>query len=479
MRFDWAARQADHEFALFSWIRRSVARRVAVVATLVAAASSAVVGLIVVGVVLRDAAGWVRRDILLVAVLGGAGTVAAVAVATVVIVNRLLAATLRSLTDSLHLAERGQWMVTARSDRTDEIGDLSRAFDRLCKAVTDLSVDVIDKGRELAWTQRELKLADALKLLFELTQTLSTEADSQALLAAIADKVAPAMGLDTMAILLADERGNLVVRSTAGLPADVLGVIFGRDDKLSGVVAATGEPIVIPDTARDPRYSHFQGHHLKDGAFACVPMKLHGRVTGVFNVLRTDAFSDADLGLLASLASYTALALAHDQQSQRLRALATTDDLTGVANRRLLSERAAADLERMRRAKKPMAVLMVDLDHFKRVNDEFGHKRGDQVLHAIAQTLLHHVRRIDTVARYGGEEFVVLLPDTAREHALVVADKLRTVAEEHVHDGLTVTLSIGVAMFPEDGAGEEALIEAADRALLRAKREGRNRVVAA
>jgi diguanylate cyclase (GGDEF)-like protein len=464
---------------LLSWIRRSVARRVAVVATIVAAASSAVVGMIVVGVVLRDASGWVRRDILLVAVLGGAGTVAAVAIATVVIVNRLLTASLKNLTDSLRHAEKGQWMVTARSDRTDEIGELSRAFDRLCQAVTDLSVDVIDKGRELQRNRRELELADALKLLFELTQALSTEADGQALLKAIPDRVAPAMGLDTMAILLLGEDGNLVVRAAAGLPEEVLGVSFGKDDRLSRVVAATGEPIVIADTARDPRYSHFQGHHLKDGALACVPMKLHGRVTGVFNLLRREPFTEADLGLLTSLASYTALALAHGAASQQLRAMATTDELTGVANRRLLAERAATELERMRRLKKPMAVLMLDLDHFKRVNDEHGHKAGDQMLYAVAQTLLHHVRRIDTVARYGGEEFVILLPDTNREHGLLVADKLRAAVGELVHDNLAVTISIGVAVYPEDGEAEGPLVEAADRALLRAKRGGRNRVVAA
>src|SRR5262249_9821149 len=120
---------------LLSWIRRSVARRVAIVAAIVAAASSAVVGMIVVVLVLRDASGAVRRDMLLVALAGGAGPVAAVAIATVVIVNRLLASALKNLTDSLRLAENGQWLITARSDRTDEIGDLSRAFDRLCKAV--------------------------------------------------------------------------------------------------------------------------------------------------------------------------------------------------------------------------------------------------------------------------------------------------------------------------------------------------------
>src|SRR5262249_20789964 len=225
---------------------------------------------------------------------------------------------------------------------------------------------------------------------------------------------------------------------------DVLGVSFGRDDELSGVAAATGAPIVIADTARDRRYSHFRGRHPQDGAFACVPMVLHGRVTGVFNVLRREPFAEAGLGLLTSLASYTALALAHGNATQKLRAAARTDELTGVANRRLLGERVAAELARMRRTGKPLAVLMLDLDHFKRVNDELGHKRGDRVLHAVAQALLHNVRRIDTVARYGGEEFVILLPDTTREHALVVADKLRATAAELVHEGLTVTISIGL-----------------------------------
>jgi diguanylate cyclase (GGDEF)-like protein len=465
---------------LFAWIRRSVARRVAFVAASVAALCAAVVGLIIVGFVMRDAAGHLRREMVLVAVAGGAGTVAAVTVATVLVVNRLLATTLTALTGSVRQAEKGQWMVTVRSDRSDEIGELSRAFGRMCQAVTDLSVDVIDKGRELAWNQRELKLADALKLLFELTQTLSAEAEGAALLEAIPQKVAPAMGLGAMAIVLHDKVEDVLrVRSVYGLPSETVGVTFSRDDELTGAAARTGEAVVIADTARDPRYSHFQGTYRKDGAFACVPMVLHGRTVGVFNVLREEPFTEADLGLLMSLASYTALALAHEDATEKLRSLATTDALTGVANRRLLSHRVGDELARVRRQQKPLGVLMLDLDHFKRINDELGHKKGDQVLYKVAHALLANVRRIDTVARYGGEEFVILLPDTTREHALLVAEKLRVAIGDLDHGGPKVTISIGVAASPDQGDGEEALFEAADRAMLEAKRGGRNRVVPA
>jgi diguanylate cyclase (GGDEF)-like protein len=411
-----------------------------------------------------------------------------VAVGTVVIVNRVLATNLRDLTDAIRLAEKGKWLPTMKESkqREDEIGELSRSFDRLCATVTDLSVAVIDHSRELAWTKGELRLKEALSLLFEVTQTISAETELELILRMIPKRVAPALGFEEMAILLFDEhRQEFVVRATFGIPEEaVAGVTFPREDPICGAVADTGEPLVIPDTVRDSRYSHFKGKHPQDGAFACVPMKVPGRLVGMFNVLRpgSGSITDADLRLLNAIASYTALALVHLEMNLRLRDLSITDELTGVSNRRLLLERGAREIERARRTGHALAALMVDLDHFKKINDEFGHLRGDEVLRRVAGTLVSNVRRLDTVARYGGEEFVVLLPDSERAQALMVAEKLRAaVAGLEITPPLTI--SIGVAMFPEDAGmtatpdDTQALIDAADRALFRAKRSGRNRVV--
>jgi diguanylate cyclase (GGDEF)-like protein len=465
-----------------------VARRVAFSAAAVTAAAATVVGLGVVVLLLGDQPAAVRNGMIVVAILGGATTVLSVAVGTVLIVNGLLSNQLKQLTAAIRLAEKGKWLPITRAAgpelRDDEIGEVMRAFDRLCVTVTDLSVAAIDSARELAWTRHELRLKEALSLLFELTQTLG-EGDLATILDAIPAKVAPALGFERVAILLYDEDHNeFAVRATYGFaPGEIDGVRFPRDDVIAGAAADTGEPVVIPDTARDTRYSHFKGRHLGDGAFACIPMKVRGRLVGLFDVLRPErgAIGVDDLRLLTSLTSYTALAIAHLGATQRLRDLSITDELTGVHNRRYLLEKVDREIERVRRTGQPLAALMIDIDHFKRINDDLGHLEGDEVLRLLAGTLVGDVRRLDTVARYGGEEFVVLLPDTSRSQALLVAEKLRnSVAAMSVHDR-RLTISIGVAVFPDDvpdGAGEPALIDAADRALLRAKRAGRNRVIA-
>jgi diguanylate cyclase (GGDEF)-like protein len=464
-----------------------VARRVALQAAALAAVASAVVGLVIVQVLLRDDAD--RQRIMWVAVAGGAATVICVALGTVAIVNRVLVRSLRDLTTALGSAEKGQWIHVPKTTRADEIGDLLRAFDRLSSQVTDLSVAVIDSDRELAWTRRELRLKEALALLFETTQSINEQVDLEAIIHGIPAKVGPALGFDEMAILLYDEaRREFVVRATYGFPEGegVEGVSFARDDVIAGKVADTGEPLVIANTATDPRYSHFKGRHPQDGAFACVPMRLHKRLIGMFNVLRpgTGSIGDGDVRLLTSLASYTALAIAHAESTVRLRDLTVTDELTGVANRRALMMRADQEIERARRGAQPLAALMVDLDHFKSVNDELGHLAGDEVLKAVAATLATGLRTTDVLARWGGEEFVVLLPETARAAAMVVGEKLRAAVAAARPGGATMTISVGCAVYPDDlrpDAGrpgaDQALVDAADHALLHAKRSGRDRVV--
>jgi diguanylate cyclase (GGDEF)-like protein/PAS domain S-box-containing protein len=164
----------------------------------------------------------------------------------------------------------------------------------------------------------------------------------------------------------------------------------------------------------------------------------------------------------------------------RLRRLSTTDGLTGLFNRRHLDETLATEMERALRYNSPLSIMMFDVDHFKRFNDEHGHDQGDRVLQALAQSLQEHVRKVDMPCRYGGEEFLAILPGTDQAGAIIVAERLRHSIEQMTVDGLRVTISVGVATIPAlDVRRPEALIEAADRALYRAKRAGRNQVIAA
>jgi diguanylate cyclase (GGDEF)-like protein len=163
-----------------------------------------------------------------------------------------------------------------------------------------------------------------------------------------------------------------------------------------------------------------------------------------------------------------------------LRELAATDMLTGLPNRRHFLARLEEEHARLRRFDAQAAVLMLDLDFFKRVNDSYGHASGDEVLRRFAQLIREEIRQIDTAGRFGGEEFAIILPGAAPAAALEFAERLRRKLAETVieHDGevIRVTVSIGVSPMSRDDDSTEAVLERADRALYRAKDAGRNRV---
>jgi diguanylate cyclase (GGDEF)-like protein len=170
----------------------------------------------------------------------------------------------------------------------------------------------------------------------------------------------------------------------------------------------------------------------------------------------------------------------HDELVRRLSRAAETDPLTGLLNRRGFNDRLAAELERARRAGRPVGVLVGDLDHFKSVNDRFGHAAGDEVLERVAALLYDTKRVSDSVARIGGEEFALILPYTSRPGTKALAERLRhRVRDSFAEDNLGLTMSFGMAVFPDDGDDVESLLRAADRAMYVAKELGRDRSVGA
>jgi diguanylate cyclase (GGDEF)-like protein len=212
---------------------------------------------------------------------------------------------------------------------------------------------------------------------------------------------------------------------------------------------------------------------------------LKSAVYGLVVVGRTaDAvdFNDTDVQLGQSLATQAATALENARLYAEVESLAVTDSLTGIANRRAFDRALERELVRARHYGYPLALVMIDVDSFKQYNDTYGHLAGDQRLRAVARLLTQCVREIDFVARYGGEEFVIILPDTNRQQALQVAEQIRRSAEAEYTGSLNgqvipgYTLSMGVAVFPEDAQTPAELLLAADYAELTAKRTGKNRV---
>ena len=168
------------------------------------------------------------------------------------------------------------------------------------------------------------------------------------------------------------------------------------------------------------------------------------------------------------------------RMEQMLRTLSHTDGLTGLANRRMLDETLKTEVARAQSLPRDLSLMMFDIDHFKKFNDEFGHAQGDRVLKAVAEVVKESVRNVDTACRYGGEEFVVILTETSLEGALILAERLRESVQDLRVDGLQVTISVGVAGWCESSPSDPLeLLSLADRALYISKNSGRNRVTAA
>ncbi len=216
---------------------------------------------------------------------------------------------------------------------------------------------------------------------------------------------------------------------------------------------------------------------------AVVPFVARGQVLGALEVTSASSMPDGDVVLLELLAPTVAVALHNAHLYQETQRLATTDPLTGLSNYRHFHELLDLEVQRARRMRYAVGVLVMDLDHFKLVNDRHGHPAGDRTLQRVADLLRTSLRRTDVVGRVGGEEFAVILPGDALDEVEVVADKLRRAVEAlaPVTGGVTqeatrVTLSIGGASLMPEALDKQALIDGADQALYEAKRRGRNQV---
>src|SRR5437879_13526337 len=214
-----------------------------------------------------------------------------------------------------------------------------------------------------------------------------------------------------------------------------------------------------------------------------IPLISFGQTLGVLTLhsSQVNAFRELELQSLESVADICANSIQNAHYVERVKQLAYLDGLTGIFNRRFFELRILEEIARARRFNGGMAVVMVDIDQFKRLNDEFGHLLGDEVLRQVSSMFHQQLRKIDVVCRYGGEEFAILLSQTSAQHAVAVAEKLRKIVETWQFPGVPrrVTISAGIAAFPDHGTTRDELVRAADTGLYAAKQAGRNRVCSA
>lgn len=246
----------------------------------------------------------------------------------------------------------------------------------------------------------------------------------------------------------------------------------------------------------DPRIG-LQCDHVKAAGvpllpYLCVPMVVHSETVGLLHLqletdsIRSEAAQRLDViqQLAATFADQVALAVTNLRLRETLRQQSILDPLTGLHNRRYLKEVMQRELARTERKKTMLAVIILDVDHFKRFNDTYGHEAGDAVLRSLAQLIERQIRGSDIACRYGGEEFILVLPEASLSIARQRGELLREAAQSmHItSSGKTlgpVSISLGLALFPQHGHTAEELIQAADAALYRAKQAGRNRLMIA
>jgi len=224
--------------------------------------------------------------------------------------------------------------------------------------------------------------------------------------------------------------------------------------------------------------------HNTGGHYACVPLLAQGDTLGVLTVAMDNAIPDFDRQNIQTVCEQLALALANLGLQESLRNQSVRDPLTGLFNRRFMDEAMERETTRAMRGKQPLTVAMLDIDHFKRFNDTYGHEGGDALLSAFAKLLTKHARREDIVCRYGGEEFAIILPGASLEAAAARLEEIRLAVKslQATSGGRplgAVSMSAGIALFPRDGATAAQALAAADAALYRAKHEGRDRVICA
>lgn len=213
-------------------------------------------------------------------------------------------------------------------------------------------------------------------------------------------------------------------------------------------------------------------------------MMAQGEALGVLYLRsqQKQQFTQAKQQLASAVAEHIALALANLKLHEALQQQSIRDPLTGLFNRRYLEESLERELNRASRKQQPLGIIMIDVDHFKKFNDSFGHEAGDTALRELGTFIIKQIRGADIACRYGGEEFILILPEaslnTTRERAEQIRQGAKHLALQNRRQHLdAITLSLGVAVFPEHGLTGESVIHAADAALYRAKSEGRDRTV--
>ncbi len=360
------------------------------------------------------------------------------------------------------------YLCLGRKSRPGKVAELTRQVSQLNIERNRLEKEV-NKG-----------IFDILAI-YEFTSVLGSITNLRELYNMLVDTILRIIHYDACSILVTDpETKNLEMAISRGLAPEIVANYEATciDKGIIGRVMQRGQPEIMNDLKvlpwPDNIYQDFPFNSILS-----IPLVIHGEILGVLTLYlrQKDGFKRDDLRILFIIANQTAFAIKNGHLYEKVAEQATLDGLTGLYNYRVFREQIEKEVARAQRENRCVSMIMIDVDDFKSVNDCYGHQRGDTVLKAMATQLRNSVRDIDMVARYGGEEFAVILPNTGLKDAVVIANRIHQTIGTQKLDGLQVTISLGVAVYPGPGVNSaDDLVCKADTFAYQAKFRGKNQV---
>ena len=361
----------------------------------------------------------------------------------------------------------------------DELGDLSRSF--------------ILMSDRLQTTQNKLDMElERLQNLIKFGRLVGDEVSEEESYSILIKYLSRSFGIDRIVVVSLSNSENI---------AEIIATYGDKDDESSSPhscstelrvikdnslcrAVRSGQDFVVNDVKTDYRCP-YQEVNQSEGSYMCAPISTGGAVLGWIHLIskQTNFFNPERCFMINSYISTIAPSISSMRLLKAHRNMAMRDSLTGLYNRRFLEESISAQVPFAERYGQPLSLMMIDIDHFKRFNDLYGHKQGDEIMQKVSNVLMDIARDSDVVSRYGGEEFVIIMPNTTKEGGMKLAEKIRAAVETqtllNMNDTKEVTtVSIGLSTFPEDADDIAELMRQVDIALYQSKANGRNIVTA-
>lgn len=329
---------------------------------------------------------------------------------------------------------------------------------------------------------------EKLAVFLELSNTAPLLLDMEGLSKAMLEKSLRLLDAEQGSLMFLDENEtDLIIEAKKGRDDKVWEKMrIKKEGCIAEMVLRTGESLLVENIESDPRVKRRNSPRYRTKSFLCVPIKIEDKVTGVLNLsdkIKETSFSPEDLRLIQSFINNISIIIERNllhKKSEDLEKLSITDHLTGMYNRRYLNSRLSEEITRYNRYRNPFSFMMLDLDKFKLFNDTYGHLAGDNLLKDLAGLLDSSLRTADIAARFGGDEFVAIFPQTPKYDAIQIINRIKDKIDSSINNGhvdMTLSVSIGLATYPDDASSITELIEKTDQALYLAKKGGGNRIV--